>query len=93
MNSWISLELEKIDIKTNKLLNEFEKIKSNVSPKLFKTCFQPKVDKLKNCYNGNSNVSIHDVQDECMYSINNYYEYGGYDEGHEDDEDDEDECN
>jgi hypothetical protein len=35
MNSWITSELEKIDIKTEKLLQEFEIIKSKVSPKLF----------------------------------------------------------
>ena len=80
MNNWISSELEKIDIKTNKLLKEFKKIKSKVSPKIYKMIYQPKVDKLNNCYNRNSNFSIHDVQDECMYSINSYYEFVEYNE-------------
>jgi hypothetical protein len=74
MNSWITSELEKIDIKTEKLLQEFEIIKSKVSPKLFKIIFQPRLDKLNNCYKGNSNYSINDVQDECEHSINTFYE-------------------
>lgn len=74
MNSWISSELEKIDIKSEKLFKEFEIIKTKVSPKLFKLIYQPKVDKLNNCYGGKMNLRINDVLDECEHSINVFYE-------------------
>jgi thymidylate kinase len=75
MNSWISSELEKIDIKTEKFLQEFKRIKSNVSPKLFKMIYQPIVDKLNNCYEINGNLNIHNVHDECQQILECYYEY------------------
>lgn len=74
MNCWILSELEKIDTRTEKILNEFDNIRYKVSQKTFNLIYQPNIDKLKECYSI-SKLDIHQVQNECTNSINNFYEY------------------
>ncbi len=76
MNNWILSELEKIDKKTEYIIKEFNKIKKQVSPKVYTIVYEPNLKNLLN-YHYTNKYSIHDYHQICENMINNFicYEY------------------